>query len=43
LKQACANSLKKANELGYKSIAFTAISSGKFGVPNGICAQMMLA
>lgn len=43
MKQACANSLKKASELGYKSIAFTAISSGKYGVPNSICAQMMLA
>jgi len=43
LKQACTNSLKKASELGFKSIAYTAISSGKYGVPNMICAQMMLA
>lgn len=29
--------------MGFRSIAFTAISSGKYGVPNQICAQMMLS
>jgi len=42
LKQATANSLKKANELGFRSIALTAISSGTYGVPNKLAAQMML-
>ncbi len=39
LKQACANSLKKANDMGFRSVAFTAISSGMYA----ICAQMMLS
>jgi O-acetyl-ADP-ribose deacetylase (regulator of RNase III) len=42
LKNATINSLKKAKELGIKSIAFPAISTGAFGFPVERCAKIML-
>ena len=41
LRQACVRSLRVAAQLGLSSIALTAISSGIFGMPKGICAQVM--
>jgi len=37
------NSLLKAHELGYASIALPAISSGIFGLPKERCASFMVA
>lgn len=42
LKSATAQSLKRAEEYGIKSIAFPAISTGIFGFPVEPCAQLML-
>jgi O-acetyl-ADP-ribose deacetylase (regulator of RNase III) len=42
LKNATINSLKKAEELNLKSIAFPAISTGIFGFPKDRCARIML-
>ena len=41
LRQACVRSLRVAAQLALSSIALTAISSGIFGMPKGICAQVM--
>ena len=41
LRQACARSLRLAAQLELSSIALTAISSGIFGMPKDICAQVM--
>ena len=41
LRQACLESLHVAAALGLSSIAFSAISSGIFGMPKNICAQVM--
>lgn len=42
LTNAVMNSLKKANELGLKSIALPAISSGIFGFPKDKCANILI-
>ena len=42
LRNATLNSLKRATEMGMKSIAFPAISTGIFGFPKERCAQIML-
>lgn len=42
LKSAILNSLLKAEELGIQSIAFPAISSGIFGFPKDLCAEISL-
>jgi O-acetyl-ADP-ribose deacetylase (regulator of RNase III) len=42
LKRATLSSLKRAEELGLKSIAFPAISTGIFGYPLERCAPIML-
>ncbi|MGO9019978.1 MAG: macro domain-containing protein [Syntrophobacteraceae bacterium] len=42
LSNATLNSLKRATEMGMKSIAFPAISTGIFGFPKERCAQIML-
>ena len=41
LRQACVQSLRLAVRLELSSIALTAISSGIFGMPKDICAQVM--
>ena len=41
LKQACQESLVVANNYGFKSIAFPAISSGIYGMPKDVCAKVM--
>ena len=41
LRKACFNSLREAESLGCKSIALPAISSGIFGMPKEISAQVM--
>ena len=41
LRQACVRSLRLAAQLELSSIALTAISSGIFGMPKDICAQVM--
>ena len=41
LHQACMKSLRLAAQLELSSIAFTAISSGIFGIPKDICGQVM--
>ena len=43
LRQAVTGSLSLANELGLASIAFPAISTGIFGFPKELAAQVMLA
>ena len=43
LRQATANSLRKADEMKLRSIALPAISSGIFGFPKERCAQIMIA
>jgi O-acetyl-ADP-ribose deacetylase (regulator of RNase III) len=42
LRQAVLNSLLRAEELGLRSIAFPAVSSGIFGFPKDRCARVML-
>ncbi|MFZ0931709.1 MAG: macro domain-containing protein [Syntrophobacteraceae bacterium] len=42
LSNATLNSLKRATEMGMKSIAFPAISTGIFGFPKERCAKIML-
>lgn len=42
LRQATLNSLKRATEKSMRSIAFPAISTGIFGFPKDLCAQIML-
>jgi len=42
LKSAVFNSLKKAQELGLKSISIPAISSGIFGFPKKRCAEIII-
>lgn len=42
LKSAVLNSLKKAQELGLKSISIPAISSGIFGFPKKRCAEIIV-
>ena len=41
LRQACVRSLRLSAQLELSSIALTAISSGIFGMPKDICAQVM--
>jgi O-acetyl-ADP-ribose deacetylase (regulator of RNase III) len=41
LKKACQESLHQAQKYSFKSIAFPAISSGIYGMPKKICAQVM--
>lgn len=41
LREAVANALKKADELGLRSIAFPAISTGIFGCPYDAAAEQM--
>ena len=41
LRQACVRSLRVAAQLALSSIALTPISSGIFGMPKDICAQVM--
>ncbi|TNV75627.1 hypothetical protein FGO68_gene14479 [Halteria grandinella] len=41
LKEATLNSIQQANDLGLKSIALPAISSGIYGFPKPLCAQIM--
>ena len=43
IRQATQNSLRRADELALKSIAFPAISTGIFGFPIQRCAEIMLA
>ena len=42
LRSATLNSLKLADEHGLKSLAFPAISTGAFGVPLEVCADVMV-
>ncbi|BDC18506.1 ADP-ribose-binding protein [Acidianus sp. HS-5] len=42
LEEAIRNSLKKAEELGIKSIAMPAISTGIYGYPYEVCARKMV-
>jgi O-acetyl-ADP-ribose deacetylase (regulator of RNase III) len=42
LRDAVINSLRLAEEHGVKSIAFPAISTGAFGMPKKICAEIMI-
>ena len=42
LRDATFNSLERATEMGMKSIAFPAISTGIFGFPKERCAKIML-
>ena len=41
LKMACHESLAIAGDIGFKSIAFPAISSGIYGMPKDVCAKVM--
>ena len=42
LKDAVLNALTQANYLGCKSVSIPAISSGIFGFPKDLCAQLMM-
>lgn len=43
LASAILNTLRKANELGCKTVSIPAISSGIFGFPKPLCAQVFFA
>ncbi|MBS7624200.1 MAG: macro domain-containing protein [Candidatus Bathyarchaeia archaeon] len=43
LRDATLNSLKLAEQYGISSIAFPAISTGAFGLPKKICAEVMIS